>query len=216
MTAPPARAFETAAFAEGFGELLRWRRDVRRFRSDPVPPALVTRLLEAAILAPSVGLSQPWRFLRVESLGRRAAIRDEFEFCNAEAAATYTDERAAQYRALKLEGLAEAPVHLGVCVAEVPEAGHGLGRATQPETLRDSVVCAIHTLWLAARVEGLGVGWISILRPRIAERILDAPPGWRLVAYLVIGWPQDSVDEPELARQGWESRRRLETFVEER
>lgn len=215
-TPPRAKAFESAAFAEGFGELLRWRRDVRRFRSDPVSPALVTRLLKAAILAPSVGLSQPWRFLRVESAERRAAIRAEFESCNNEAAATYADLRAAQYRALKLEGLADAPVHLAVCVAEAPEAGYGLGRQTQPETLRDSVVCAIHTLWLAARIEGLGVGWISILRLHIVEDILDAPPGWRLVAYLVIGWPQRSADEPELARQGWENRRSLETFVVER
>ncbi|MGK7867739.1 5,6-dimethylbenzimidazole synthase [Falsiroseomonas sp. E2-1-a20] len=212
MTAP----FETEAFAAGFDALLRWRRDVRRFRTDPVPPALVTRLLEAAILAPSVGLSQPWRFLRVESAGRRAAIRDEFEACNIEAAAIYADARAARYRALKLEGLAEAPIHLAVCMESDPETGHGLGRQTQPETLRDSVVCAIHTLWLAARIEGLGVGWISILRPPIVEGILDLPPSWRFVAYLAIGWPQASAEEPELARQGWESRRGLEACVEAR
>ncbi|MGX9964847.1 5,6-dimethylbenzimidazole synthase [Roseomonas sp. F4] len=216
MTAHPAQPFETATFAEGFAALLHWRRDVRRFRPDPVPPALVTRLLEAAILAPSVGLSQPWRFLRVESAARRAAIRAEFKACNIEAAAIYADARAAQYRALKLEGLAEAPVHLAVCMDSAPRSGHGLGRQTQPETLRDSVVCAIHTLWLAARIEGLGVGWISILRPHIVEGILDVPPSWRLVAYLAIGWPQSSADEPELARQGWESRHSLETCVEVR
>ncbi len=210
MTAP----FETAAFSESFAALLRWRRDVRRFRTDPVPPALVTRLLEAAILAPSVGLSQPWRFLRVESAARRAAIRAEFEACNAAAAAIYADAQAARYRALKLEGLAEAPVHLAVCLETAPQEGHGLGRQTQPETLRDSVVCAIHTMWLAARIEGLGLGWISILRPQVVEEILDVPPSWRLVAYLAIGWPLACAEEPELAREGWESRRGLESCVE--
>lgn len=209
-------AFETDAFREGFAELLRWRRDVRRFRTDPVPPALVTRLLEATMLAPSVGLSQPWRFLLVESPARRAAIRAEFEACNAAAALIYAGERAARYAALKLEGLREAPVHLAVCVAEAPEAGHGLGRQTQPETLRDSVVCAIHTLWLAARVEGLGMGWISILRPAVVEALLDVPPGSRLVAYLVLGWPEAEDDAPELARAGWEQRRGLAPLLETR
>jgi 5,6-dimethylbenzimidazole synthase len=209
------RAFESRAFAQGFAQLLRWRRDVRHFRPDPVPPALVRRLLEAAILAPSVGLSQPWRFLLVESPARRAAIRAEFARCNADAAAAQPDVRAAAYRALKLAGL-EAPVHLAVCVAEDPATGHGLGRRTQPETLRDSVVCAIHTLWLAARIEGLGVGWLSILRPRAVEAILDVPPGSRLVAYLAIGWPCAAAEEPELARLGWEARRALDACLEER
>lgn len=209
-------AFKTDAFRQGFAELLRWRRDVRRFRAEPVPPALVTRLLEAAMLAPSVGLSQPWRFLLVQSPARRAAIRAEFEACNAAAAHIYVGEQAARYAALKLEGLREAPVHLAVCVAGAPEAGHGLGRQTQPETLRDSVVCAIHTLWLAARVEGLGMGWISILRPAVVEALLDVPPGSRLVAYLVLGWPEAEDDEPELARVGWEQRRSLPLVLETR
>jgi 5,6-dimethylbenzimidazole synthase len=210
------KGFETPAFAESFAELLRWRRDVSRFRADPVEPALVMRLLEAATLAPSVGLSQPWRFLLVESAARREAIRCEFVSCNDQAATIYTDARAERYRALKLEGLAEAPIHLAVCVADQPETGHGLGRQTQPETLRDSVVCAIHTLWLAARIEGLGVGWISILRPDVVRGILDIPPGWSLVAYLAIGWPRVSADTPELAREGWEIRQPLEAVVEQR
>lgn len=208
--------FASPAFAEGFAALLRWRRDVRRFRTDPVPPETVTRLLEAAALAPSVGFSQPWRFLLVESAPRRAAIRAEFARCNEAAAALYAGERAARYAALKLEGLAEAPVHLAVCLAEDAATGHGLGRQTQPETLRDSVVCAIHTLWLAARIEGLGVGWISILRPAEVQAILDMPPGWRLVAYLAIGWPRAEADTPELEREGWEARLPLARLMETR
>ncbi|WP_206929004.1 5,6-dimethylbenzimidazole synthase [Roseococcus thiosulfatophilus] len=210
------RAFETPAFRDGFAELLRWRRDVRRFRPDPVPPALVTRLLEMATLAPSVGLSQPWRFLLVESPDRRAAIRREFEASNAEAARIYAGEQASRYAALKLEGLREAPIHLAVCAARDPVAGHGLGRQTQPATLRDSVVCAIHTLWLAARVEGLGLGWISILRPAVAEAILDVPSGAELVAYLVLGWPEAAGEEPELAVAGWEQRQGLAAVLETR
>jgi 5,6-dimethylbenzimidazole synthase len=210
------KSFETAAFRQSFDELLRWRRDVRRFRTDPVPAATVTRLLEAAILAPSVGFSQPWRFLLVESEERRAAIRAEFALCNNEAARIYADERAARYRALKLAGLAEAPVHLAVCMADQPAAGHGLGRQTQPETVRDSVVCAIHTLWLAARIEGLGLGWISILRPEVVHSTLDIPRHWGLVGYLVIGWPQANSDEPELQREGWEDRQGLAAVLERR
>lgn len=209
-------AFESAAFREGFAELLRWRRDVRRFRPDPVPPALVTRLLEMAVLAPSVGLSQPWRFLLVESPDRRAAIRREFTASNAEAARLYAGEQAARYAALKLEGLDVAPIHLAVCAARDPVAGHGLGRQTQPATLRDSVVCAIHTLWLAARVEGLGLGWVSILRPAAVEAILDVPAGTDLVAYLVLGWPETDSEEPELARAGWEQRHGLPALLESR
>jgi 5,6-dimethylbenzimidazole synthase len=208
--------FTTPAFAEGFAELLRWRRDVRRFRTDPVPPETITRLLEAATLAPSVGFSQPWRFLLVESGPRRAAIRAEFARCNQAAAALYAGERAARYAALKLEGLDAAPVHLAVCMAAQDATGHGLGRQTQPETLRDSVVCAIHTLWLAARVEGLGVGWISILRPAEVQAILDMPPGWQLVAYLAIGWPLAEADTPELERAGWEARLPLAPLVQRR
>lgn len=210
------KGFETATFRQEFSELLRWRRDVRRFRTEPVPPAMVTRLLEAAILAPSVGFSQPWRFLLVDSPERRAAIRTEFEFCNREAARIYADERAARYRALKLAGLAEAPVHLAVCVADQPGTGHGLGRQTQPETVRDSVVCAIHTLWLAARIEGLGVGWVSILRPEVVRAILDMPPRWDLVGYLVIGLPQANADQPELQQEGWEDRQDLASVLERR
>jgi len=209
-------SFETPAFRDGFSELLRWRRDVRRFRPDPVPPALILRLLEMATLAPSVGLSQPWRFLLVESPARRDAIGHEFEASNAEAARVYAGERAARYAGLKLEGLREAPVHLAVCVAREPAQGHGLGRQTQPATLRDSAVCAIHTLWLAARVEGLGLGWISILRPEVAEAILEVPPGTDLVAYLVLGWPEAAHGEPELAAAGWEQRQGLAAVLETR
>jgi 5,6-dimethylbenzimidazole synthase len=195
-----------AAFRERFAELLRWRRDVRRFRSDPIPPHLIDKLLALASLAPSVGLSQPWRFVLVETPARRAAIRENFAKANDSALSGYAGDRQARYARLKLEGLSQAPVHLAVCADEATEQGHGLGRQTMPETLRYSVVAAIQTLWLAARAEGIGVGWVSILDPDAACATLELPPDWTFVAYLCLGWPEEEHDDPELERHGWEQR----------
>lgn len=204
--ASPAAPQFDAGFRRQLSELIRWRRDVRRFRRDPVPAALVDELLGLAALAPSVGFSQPWRFVLVEDPARRAAVRDDFRRCNAAALADYRGERAALYAGLKLAGLEEAPVHLAAFCDEAAATGHGLGRRTMPEALRYSVVTAVHTLWLAARAFGLGVGWVSILDPGAIARILDAPPGWSLVAYLCIGYPQEEHLDPELARAGWQER----------
>jgi 5,6-dimethylbenzimidazole synthase len=195
-----------AAFRERFADLLRWRRDVRRFRSAPVDPDLIGKLLSLASLAPSVGLSEPWRFVLVETPGRRAAIRENFTKANDAALNGYAGERQARYARLKLEGLSQAPVHLAVCADEATGQGHGLGRQTMPETIRYSVVAAIQTLWLAARAEGLGVGWVSILDPAAVRTTLDLPGGWTFVAYLCLGWPEEEHDDPELERRGWEQR----------
>jgi 5,6-dimethylbenzimidazole synthase len=194
------------AFRERFAELVRWRRDVRRFRSDSVAPELIERLLALAAYAPSVGFSQPWRFVLVESAERRAAISANFEDANRAALDGYDGERRAVYARLKLEGLGHAPVHLAVCADEATDVGHGLGRKTMPETLRYSVVTAVQILWLAARAEGLGVGWVSILDPQAVSRTLDLPAEWSLVAYLCIGWPEEEHDDPELERHGWQER----------
>jgi 5,6-dimethylbenzimidazole synthase len=195
-----------AAFRERFAELVRWRRDVRRFRSDPVPSELIEQLLLLATCAPSVGLSQPWRFVLVETAARRAAIAANFELANRAALDGYQGERRLAYAKLKLAGLGQAPVHLAVCADEATDVGHGLGRQTMPETLRYSVVTAVQILWLAARAEGLGVGWVSILDPDAACRTLELPRDWSLVAYLCIGWPEEEHDNPELERHGWQER----------
>ena len=204
-TGQPPPSFD-AAFKAQFAELVRWRRDVRRFRSDPVEPALVGHLLTLASYAPSVGLSQPWRFVLVETPARRAAIRDNFAVANKAALDGYAGERQARYARLKLEGLDQAPVHLAVCADEATVQGAGLGRRTMPETIRYSVVAAIQTLWLAARAEGLGVGWVSILDPDAARTTLDLPQDWSFVAYLCLGWPAQEHEVPELEREGWEQR----------
>jgi 5,6-dimethylbenzimidazole synthase len=195
-----------AAFKAQFAELVRWRRDVRRFRSDPVAPQLIEQLLALAVHAPSVGLSQPWRFVLVETPERRAAISENFARTNQNALEGYGGERQARYARLKLEGLKRAPVHLAVCADEKTTTGHGLGRQTMPETIRYSVVAAIQTLWLAARAEGLGVGWVSILDPSALRATLDLPPQWSFVAYLCMGWPEEEHDDPELERHGWQER----------
>ena len=193
-------------FRRRFSDLVRWRRDVRRFRPDAVEKSQIRALLDLARYSPSVGHSQPWRFVLVESPERREEINASFERANARALEGYDGERRACYARLKLEGLREAPVHLAVFCDEKTAAGSGLGRQTMPETLRYSVVGAIQTLWLAARVEGLGLGWVSILEPDLVARALDVPPEWAFVAYLCIGWPQEEHIDPELERHGWQNR----------
>lgn len=193
-------------FRAGLRDLIAWRRDVRRFRSDAVDPGLMSRLIDIACRAPSVGHSQPWRFVLVETAERRRAVADSFERANGEALAGYCGDRRALYARLKLEGLAQAPVHMAVFCDETTAAGDGLGSRTMPETLRYSVVGAVQTLWLAARAEGLGLGWVSILEPDVVTRALDVPLAWTLVAYLCIGWPQEEHLDPELERHGWQAR----------
>ncbi len=195
-----------ASFLDGFARLVSWRRDVRRFRTDPVPSALIEELLDLACLAPSVGNSQPWRFVRVDDPGRRAVIRETFARANAEALAAQAEERRARYARLKLEGLERAPVHLAVFCDDTTGQGHGLGARTMPESRRYSVVAAVHTMWLGARARGLGLGWLSILEPEAVARALAVPEGWRFVAYLCLGWPEEEHTDPELERAGWQGR----------
>jgi 5,6-dimethylbenzimidazole synthase len=195
-----------ATFRRTFRDLVLWRRDVRRFRTDPVPDKLLDDLIEISTHAPSVGLSQPWRFVKVNSAERRRAVWESFARANERAIAGYEGEQKANYATLKLAGLKEAPVHLAVFSDESTATGGGLGRQTMPETLRYSVVAAVQTLWLAARAEGLGMGWVSILDPAEVTRALDVPECWRLVAYLDLGWPAEEHLDPELERHHWEQR----------
>ncbi len=205
MTSTGAPVFDEA-FRAKFAELLIWRRDVRHFRRDPLPEGCIERLLELACLAPSVGLSEPWRFVLVEDAERRMAVRGNFLAANAEAFATYEGERAAIYTRLKLEGLDAAPVHLAVFTERDPDQGARLGRRTMPETVAYSAVSAIHTLWLAARAEGIGMGWVSILDPEPLNRDLGVPAHWQFIGYFCIGYPAFVQDTPELVQVHWEKR----------
>jgi len=194
-------------------DLLTWRRDVRRFRRETLAPGEVERLIGLACLAPSVGLSQPWRFVVVETAERRAAVRAEFARCNAVALAAQTSERRRLYATLKLAGLDDAPCQLAVFVDRGGTQGGGLGRDTMPETSDYSAVMAAHTLWLAARAEGIGMGWVSILDPDAIAAILDVPRGWRLIGYFCLGYPEEIDDAPALERAGWERRRPAADFL---
>jgi 5,6-dimethylbenzimidazole synthase len=185
-------------------DVLRWRRDVRHFLPDPVDPEALKRLRAAMDMAPSVGNARPWRVLQVTTPALREAVIANFETENTKAAAIYADAKRARYNKLKLAGLRVAPVHLAVFTKAKPKAGHGLGRQTMPEMLAYSTVAAIHTLWLAARAENLGLGWVSILDPEAIAKTLDVPDDWHLTGYLCIGKAADSDDTPLLHRSDWQ------------
>jgi len=194
------------AFRDSLEALIAWRRDVRRFSERPVLPALIDRLLDLAVLSPSVGNSQPWRWVRVDSAEKRAAIRANFVAANAAAQRAQSDERARAYAALKLEGLDRAPVQFAVFCDQATEQGFGLGCHTMPETREYSVAAMVSTFWLAARAFGLGVGWVSILDPNQVGCLLETPVAWKLVAYLCVGWPDEEHLDPELERHDWQAR----------
>lgn len=200
-------------FINQFADLIRWRRDVRRFRGRSVPRELLDTVINFASLSPSVGYSQPSRFVWVRDSNLRSAIRSNFLECNQAALASYEGERAKLYATLKLAGLDEAPEHLAVfCDMETP-VGQGLGRRTMPEALEYSAVIAVHTLWLAARVYGLGIGWVSIVDPAGIKSVLETPIDWKLIAYLCIGYPTEEHLDPELARHNWEHYQKPEILV---
>ncbi|WP_010163299.1 5,6-dimethylbenzimidazole synthase [Sphingomonas sp. PAMC 26617] len=202
MTAPD---FDSA-FGDQLEALLRWRRDVRHFGPRAVSEDAMHALLDSAALAPSVGNAQPWRFVRVRSAQLRTRLADHVDAASRDAAWAIPDATLrTRYRALKLHGIREAPELLAVFCDEVPDAGHGLGRATMPEMLRYSTVMAIHTLWLAARARDIGLGWVSILDPVVVTELLDVPPGWTLIALLCLGYPAEPSDTPELERHGWQA-----------
>ena len=209
---------EAAAFGDAERDaiyrVIAARRDVRRGYIDkPLPDEVLQRLLAAAHRAPSVGLMQPSRFIVVRDLAIRQAVHDLFEEANARAAATYDGEQRERYDALKLEGILEAPQNLCIVCDTGSERGHKLGRHTMPETAAYSTVCAIQNLWLAARAEGVGVGWVSILDPVRLRATLQIPEHMLPVAYLCLGYVDQFATEPELERSGWETRVPLESAV---
>jgi len=205
------------AFCEQLHDLMSWRRDVRHFQADkPVPDVLLATVLEAIRLAPSVGLSEPWRLISVKSAEARAKTLANFEAANAEALSGYSGERAQIYAGLKLSGMRDAPVQLAIFCDDGTDKGAGLGAGTMPEARRYSVVSAVMNLWLMARAHGLGVGWVSIIDPVQMAADLEAPEGWALVAYLCIGFPVETSKTPELEKAKWEQRDPLLAEVEER
>ncbi len=199
---------------EGFYRVLYGRRDIRsHFRPDPVPEEILGRVLDAAHHAPSVGFMQPWNFLIVRDRATRTAVRKNFETVRAEGAAEFEGERRRLYDSLKLEGILDAPIN--ICVTCDPErAGPAvLGRVRIREVDVYSTCLAVQNLWLAARAEGLGVGWVSILDPGAIRTALGIPESVLPIAYLTLGYVTEFPPTPELETKGWRQRLPLESVT---
>ncbi len=203
-----------ADFRDELWRLLRMRRDVRHFRTDPVDSDVIDDCLRSFSLAPSVGLSEPWRVVRVNDPARRIAARENFRAANADALAGYSGDDAKIYAGLKLSGMDDAPVQIAVFSEDNTTKGKGLGAGTMPEMKAYSCVSAIMQFWLLLRAHGIGLGWVSILDPEQLTRDLDVPSHWRLIGYFCIGYPLTEEESPELERLGWEKRQDLPALLE--
>jgi 5,6-dimethylbenzimidazole synthase len=194
-------------------EAIYSRRDVRKFRGDAVPEDALHRILDAAHHAGSVGFMQPWNFILVRDAAIRAQVKSAFEAQNRRAAESYSGERRALYESLKLEGILESALNLCV-TCDRSRGGQVLGRHSIPETDLFSTCCAVQNLWLAARAEGVGVGWVSILENAGLAEVLGLPEGVVPVAYLCVGYPAEPfADQPMLQTVGWRQRLPLSEMV---
>ena len=199
---------------EAIYKVMRGRRDIRQFLPRQVPEDILRRILEMAHLAPSVGFMQPWNFLLLRSLDLRRQVKSLFEQTNTRELARIEDPaRRELYPRLKLEGILEAPLNIAVTCDGRRDTPFTLGRAPMPETDLFSTCLAIQNLWLAARAEGVGVGWVSILDREALEGLLRLPSGVRLVAYLCVGYPTEFRPRPMLEEVGWRERQPLGSLV---
>ena len=190
------------------------RRDVRRnFLRKPIADDVLVRVLTAAHHAGSVGFMQPWDFVVIRHRATKRAVKQLFEKTNAEAAMRYGGARSTLYRSLKLEGIEEAPVNIGVTCSRQRGGPHVLGRSTVRDTDLYSTCCAIQNLWLAARAEGIGVGWVSILDHGALKQVLGIPRRVKVLAYLCLGYVSDFAVRPELETAGWRSRIPVEQVI---
>jgi nicotinate-nucleotide--dimethylbenzimidazole phosphoribosyltransferase len=188
------------------------RRDIRRFRPDPVPEVILERLLLAAHRAPSVGLMQPWRMIVVEALETRIEVRLLAQRERLRQAERF-DDRARHFLDQKIEGIVEAPLGICFCCDHGDADAEILGRGTIPDTDIYSTACAVQNLWLAARAEGLGIGWVSFYRPDDLRALLGVPARVDPIAYLCVGWPDERPLRPGLEAAGWAERLPLESVV---
>jgi 5,6-dimethylbenzimidazole synthase len=217
LTDPEGSPLFDDAFRATFETLLNWRRDVRHFRKEALPVETTERLLQLAQSAPSVGNSQPWRFVRIRSPLLRTALADHADGEVARAGKLYPEgDRRKLYDRLKLHGLRDAPEIMAVFCDQHVMAGHNLGAASMPETRLYSTVMAIHTLWLAARTEGVGLGWVSVVDPQWVKAQLDVPASWAFVALLCLGYPLAPTAVPELETRGWQARENWRDHISER
>jgi len=197
-----------------FYKVIYSRRDVRsNFKPDPIPDEVLLRILDAAHHAPSVGFSQPWNFIIIKDIEKKKKVKESFERERLRALELLNEDRLSKYLSLKLEGIMESPVNL--CVTYDPSrfGPFIIGKMSIPETGLYSVCCAIQNLWLAARVEGIGVGWVSILNNEDLKKILKIPDNIIPVAYLCMGYVKNFEDKPELEKVGWLPRLPLKEVI---
>lgn len=198
----------------GLYRAIHERRDVRsQFLPDPIPADVLARLLQAAHHAPSVGFMQPWDFLLIDSIDTRQKVRDIFQRENDKAAENYEGERGAHYRSLKLEGILASRLNLCITCDRSRGGTHVLGRNSIVETDLFSTCLAVQNLWLAARAEGIGVGWVSILDQQQLAEVLKLPDNVYPLAYLCLGYVSEFLDQPELEKKGWRKRLPIEELV---
>ncbi|MEU0849891.1 nicotinate-nucleotide--dimethylbenzimidazole phosphoribosyltransferase [Streptomyces flaveolus] len=214
-TGPAAPAYDDAE-REAVLKVMRERRDIRNgFRSDPIPHEVLLRVLEAAHTAPSVGHSQPWDFVVIRSADTRRAMHELAMRQRDAYAKSLPKGRAKQFKELKIEAILDTPVNIVVTADPTRGGRHTLGRHTQPQMAPYSSALAVENLWLAARAEGLGVGWVSFFDEREMVRALGLPEHLEVVAYLCVGYVDEFPDEPELMQAGWSKRRPLSWVVHE-
>lgn len=213
MVPQPARQFSDAE-RQALYDIIAARRDVRRdFRPDPIDPAVLRRILAAAHAAPSVGFMQPWNFILIRDPARRAAVHAAFTAANDEAAEMFEGERQHQYKALKLEGILQAPLNICITCDRGRVGPVVLGATHNRDMDLYSTVCAVQNLWLAARAEGVGIGWVSIFHPQDVKDILGVPERVEIVAYLCAGYVDTLFEAPELAARGWRQRLSLDDLI---
>ncbi|WP_189873779.1 nicotinate-nucleotide--dimethylbenzimidazole phosphoribosyltransferase [Streptomyces bluensis] len=212
---PAAPGYEDAE-REAVLRVMRERRDIRNgFRDDPIPHDVLLRVLEAAHTAPSVGHSQPWDFVVIRSAETRRTMHELAERQREAYAKSLPKGRAKQFKELKIEAILDTPVNIVVTADPTRGGRHTLGRHTQPQMAPYSSALAVENLWLAARAEGLGVGWVSFFDEREMVRALGLPEHLEVVAYLCVGYVDEFPEEPELLQAGWSKRRPLSWVVHE-
>lgn len=209
-----AQPLITETEREAVYKIIFGRRDMRKyFKPDPVPAEVLARVLKAAHHAGSVGFMQPWNFIVVDDTAVKKSVYDSFLKEREEAAQRFDPEKRSKYLSYKLEGILESPVNLCVTCDHSRFGPEVLGRHSIPETDVYSTVCAIQNLWLAARAENVGVGWVSILRREDLYRILEIPCELTIVAYLCLGFVTEFPDDPDLQTLGWAERQELKKFI---
>jgi len=194
-------------------DIMRLRRDVRgnRFIDKALPDDVLEQILDAGLLAPSVGYSQPWKFVVINQKSIKQQVFDSFCEETKYASTFFSGRKQQDYQQLKLEGIMEAPINIAVFYQ--PSQAPVLGQTSMTEMGKFSVVCAIQNMWLMARALNVGIGWVSIINPQKVKEAVNAPKSSELIGYLCVGYVSEFLDEPELKQAGWDKQKRKQEVV---